>query len=105
MRTQIGSIGLLAVMSMSMFAMAQPAPRAGQNQGGGSSGGAGVMDPARFKLQILEGIKGQLAVSDDEWAKLSVKIEKVLDAQRQTRTGAGMSFSSPAMVNGKGQGQ
>ena len=43
---------------------------------------------------MLDAIKDQLQASDKEWEALSPKIEKVMDARRNTATGAGMSWSS-----------
>src|SRR5207249_4961862 len=43
---------------------------------------------------MLEAIKGQMEASDEEWEKISPKIEKLLDAKHNLSTGAGMSWSS-----------
>jgi len=53
-------------------------------------GGVGMAQ----KERTLGAIKEQLGVTDDEWEKLSPKIEKVLDAKRNTTSGAGLSWSS-----------
>ncbi|HEY7118900.1 MAG TPA: hypothetical protein VH475_20085 [Tepidisphaeraceae bacterium] len=46
-------------------------------------------DPAQFREQRLNRIKEQLGSSDDEWKVLQPKIEKIMDAQRETFAGFG----------------
>src|SRR4051812_32283787 len=48
--------------------------------------GRGNFDPAQFRQRQLERLKENLEVnSDAEWKVISERIEKVLDAQRETR--------------------
>jgi hypothetical protein len=54
------------------------------------AGGGG----GRFRQQTLDAVKEKLELSDDDWEKISPKVEKVLDAKRNTQSGAGMSWSS-----------
>jgi hypothetical protein len=60
-----------------------------------------MMDPSQVKAQVIETIHTKLAPTEAQWKTLLPLIEKVQDAQRNARTGAGMSFNSPPMVNGK----
>ncbi|MEP0841816.1 MAG: hypothetical protein HRF43_03795, partial [Phycisphaerae bacterium] len=57
-----------------------------QDQPGGR-GGRGNFDPAQMRQRMMDNIKEELAASDDEWKVLQPKVEKVLDAQRETRGG------------------
>jgi acetylornithine deacetylase/succinyl-diaminopimelate desuccinylase-like protein len=66
---------------------------AAQGPGAGRAGG-GPGDPIKFQQQILEMVKDKLESTDDEWKALSPRIEKVMEAQRGARTGAGMSITS-----------
>src|SRR5687767_9406731 len=93
---------LLAWPVTAVVAGAPPAGGGGQAPGGhsGSFGGTGA-DPLRFRQLAMTTIRAKLAVEDDEqWNALWAKIEKVLRAQRNARTGASMSMSSGAMVKG-----
>ena len=103
MRVLIQSIVLAVFVTVSLGAAPPPSPAGGATSGGGGmtgySGGMGS-DPLRFKGLVKEGIREKLAAGDEEWKGLWPKIEKVMEAQRNARTGAGMSFSSERMVRG-----
>src|SRR5215213_6769631 len=70
----------------------------GQNQGqgqgqrgqGGGRRGQGGGDPAQFRQRMDERMKQTLGASDEEWAVLKPKIDKVQAAQRQAGGGRGM---------------
>jgi hypothetical protein len=52
--------------------------------------GRGNFDPAQFRQRMLDGYKDRLEVtSDAEWKIISERVEKVIDAQRDTRVGGG----------------
>src|SRR5687768_440887 len=96
----------LITTSLGAVAVAGASPAAGGAQasgGGGNSGhfgGAGA-DLLRFRHLAMSAIRAKLAVEDDEqWKSLWAKIERVLQAQRNARTGASMSMSSGVMVKG-----
>src|SRR5687767_4322000 len=106
MRFSIHSIVFTTLMMISLGA-APPQPgrsagAGGQSPGGGASGhfGGTGSDPLRFRHLTMNAVRAKLAADDEQWKSLWPKIEKVLEAQRNARTGAGMSFSSPAMVKG-----
>ena len=106
MRLPIHLIILTIVLACPVTAGADTPPAhgggGGQPPGGNSGhfGGTGA-DPLRFRQLAMSTIRAKLAVADDEqWKSLWPKIEKVLRAQRNARTGASMSMSSPAMVKG-----
>jgi Spy/CpxP family protein refolding chaperone len=70
--------GLVTVLAASMaFAQAPAAPGGGTGGPGGGGGGRG-------RFNIMENIKQQLAVTDDEWAVLQPKLQKVVDLSRET---------------------
>ena len=53
--------------------------------------GRGNFDPAQMRQRMLDNFKERLEVtSDAEWKIISERIEKVMDAQRETRVGGGM---------------
>ena len=90
----------MVVCSICLPTLAQPAPAPRRAVGGGGVGGGGFMvaggggGNARFRQQTLDAVKDKLELSDDEWEKILPKVEKVLDAKRNTQSGAGMSWSS-----------
>jgi hypothetical protein len=93
-------ITVLCVVIFSTPFLAQPTVAAGRPGGGGAGRGGqarvmtGTGGGIQNRPQMLAAIKDQLDISDDDWDKLSPKIEKVLDAKRNLATGAGMSWSS-----------
>lgn len=60
----------------------------GQRQGQ-AEGRRGNFDAAQMRERWMNNIKEQLGATDDEWKALSPKIEKVMTAQRDLRTGFG----------------
>jgi Spy/CpxP family protein refolding chaperone len=44
-------------------------------------------DPAEMRERMLDGIRNQLQLGDDEWDVLKPKLERVIDAQREVRGG------------------
>jgi hypothetical protein len=50
-------------------------------QGQGGRGGRGGFDPAQMKQRIMDDIKDQWEVKDDEWTLLEPKLGKVIDAR------------------------
>ncbi len=82
---------LLGALSMPVVAHAQ-AQGGGGGQGnggggGGGGGGRGRFDPAQMKQRMMDSMKDQLGTSDDEFAAMQPKIEKVMDAQRAVNSG------------------
>lgn len=78
-----------AVVSVSAFAQA----------GGGGPGGPPRFDPAQFRQMMMDRLREQLKVSDEEWTVLQPKIEKVMQAQQNSMGGGGMG-----MLFGRGGG-
>jgi hypothetical protein len=102
MRLSIKLIGLMVVITIASSAVAHAAPAPAPAKPGGGAGYSGGLgsDPLRFKQLTMDGIRERMAVGDEEWKGLGAKIERVLEAQRNARTGAGMSFTSGTMVKG-----
>lgn len=62
----------------------------GNNNNGGDRGGdrgGRNFDPAEMQKRMMERFKEQLKSPDDEWAIIQPKLQKVLDAQRESRAG------------------
>lgn len=94
--------GTKMLMSMALMAMiapatlkAQDAPKAdskpadsSSNSGGnsdrGGRGGRGSFDPAQYRERMEAQMKERLGVNDDEWKVLQPKLEKVLNARRNS---------------------
>ena len=73
----------IAVLAMSAV------PALAQNQGGG---GRGNFDPAQMRERMMNRIKEQLGATDEEWKAIQPKVEKVMNAQRESRGGGGFGF-------------
>ena len=69
-------------MTIAVLAMSATGVMA-QNQGRGN------FDPAQFRERAMNRIKEQLGASDDEWKAIQPKVEKVMNAQRESRGGFG----------------
>lgn len=68
-----------------------------QNQGGPP--GRGNFDPAQFRQRMMERMRDQFGVTnDDEWKIISERVEKVMEARRGTGGGFG------AFGRGRGPG-
>src|SRR5258706_7084022 len=89
------AIVLVAGMSNSAFAQAQPGAGGqrgqGNNNGGRQRGGNNgqPFDPAAMRERYLTQLKDQLGSPDEEWKLLQPKLDKVLTVQRETRGGGG----------------
>jgi hypothetical protein len=71
-------LGLMLVLSGSAMA---------QDQGG--RGNRGNFDPAQMRERMMTRLKEQLGANDEEWKVLSPKVEKVMTAQNNSRSGGG----------------
>ncbi len=96
-------IGLLAAMMMSgalaMPVLAQNNPAPATQPAPGDNGGRRNFDPSQFRQRMLDTLKERLGASDDEFAAIQPKLEKVMQLQRDAN-GGGMR----AMFGGGGQG-
>lgn len=58
--------------------------------GGRGFRGRGNVDPAQFQQRMLDGIRDQMNVTnDDEWNVIQPRVQKVLDARRDAMAGGG----------------
>jgi len=76
----------------------------GGGPGGGGFGGRGNFDPAQFMQMRLQNIQQQLGSSDDEFAVLSPKIQKVMTAQQAANAGGGRGGFGRGGFGGGGPG-
>jgi hypothetical protein len=58
----------------------------GNNNGGGRRGG-GNFDPAQMRQRMMDRIKEQLEVKDDEWAVMQPRLDKVMTLSFESRMG------------------
>jgi hypothetical protein len=83
-------LGLLAAflmtgaLAMPVMGQAAPAPTPPANNGGGA-GGRGGFNPQR----MLDAIKTRMGATDDEFAAIQPKLEKVMQLQRDANGGGG----------------
>jgi hypothetical protein len=89
--TTLATAILLGAISMPVMGQAAGngggAPQASQpGQGQGQQGGR-RFDPAQMRQRMLDNLKEQLGASDDEFAALQPKIEKVMTAERNLNAG------------------
>lgn len=67
--------------------------RGGDNAGGNNDGGErrqrdrGNFDPAQWQQRMMDRMKEELQVQDDEWKVIEPKLSKVMEAQRNSRVG------------------
>jgi len=74
-----------------MLALAGVAVALCCSTGTAAAQGRGNFDPAQFRQRMLDDLKERMEVTNDaEWKLISERIEKVMEAQRETRMGGGM---------------
>jgi hypothetical protein len=62
-----------------------------QQDNGGGRGGRGNFDPAQFQQRIMDNVKDQLGFTNDtDWNAVQPLVQKVLEAQRDARSGLNM---------------
>ena len=101
-------IALLSVVALCNFVSVSAqgqgggggAAAGGGGQGGGAGGGGfggggrrGNFDPAQMREQMMARVREEMDVKDDaDWKPISDRITKVMDAQREARSGGGMGM-------------
>ena len=73
----------------------------GMNNGGGGGGGGGRQ---QFMQRMMDNLKEQLGASDDEFAAMQPKIEKVFQLQRETQGNGMRALFGNRGGNGGGRG-
>lgn len=59
-------------------------PGPGQGAGGGGGGRRGNFDPAEMQQRIMENIRKEMSVTNnDEWKVIETRVQKVMDARRE----------------------
>lgn len=84
MKYAFSILALSACLAMPAMAQFQPGQGQGGFQGQGGQGqgqGRGGFDPAQMRQQQAQQMKEELGASDEEWAVLQPKIEKVTSLQ------------------------
>lgn len=62
----------------------------------GNGGPGGNFDPAQFQQRMMDQIRQNLNVTnDDEWAAIQPLVQKVMDARREAGPGSGMGMPGP----------
>jgi hypothetical protein len=88
---KINKILAVCGMAAALFLGASNASAQNDNGGGGNGGGQGGrgnFDPAQFQQRMMDNIKDQLGFTNDtDWGAVQPLIQKVMDAQRSTRSG------------------
>src|SRR5207302_2321689 len=88
----LATVGLSLFVAGASLAQDNTQPQQGQGQGRrqrGQGGQGGNVDPAQMRSQFLQRIKEQLGATDEEFAALQPKLEKLMTAQRDIRGGGG----------------
>jgi hypothetical protein len=65
------------------------------NNGGGPGNGGpgGDFDPAKFQQRMMEQVRNNLGVTnDDEWSAIQPLVQKVMEARREAGNGGGMGM-------------
>lgn len=78
---------VLAGLSTSALAQDQGQQRPDRGQDRGERGERGNFDPAQMRERMLQRYKEQLGATDEEFKVLQPKLEKVMTAQREGRSG------------------
>ena len=89
-KRMLATAGLATLMGLaSNNVMAQdqgpgPGQGGGQGQGGGRrGGGGGNFDPAEMQQRMLERVRDEMSVTNnDEWKVIETRLQKVMDARR-----------------------
>jgi hypothetical protein len=83
-------MGALAMPAMAQNDQTAPPPggnTAGNTGGDNNNGGGRRFDPSQFRQQMMDRIKQEMGATDDEFAALQPKIEKVMQLNRDANGG------------------
>lgn len=97
--------GVAAALMLSAGTVSAQNDNGGNGGGGGGGGGfrnRGNFDPAQFQQRMMERVKDELEVTDDnEWKALEPMVQKVMDARMQMMQVVG---GGRAMFGGRNRG-
>jgi Spy/CpxP family protein refolding chaperone len=97
-------LGLAGVIGVSALCFGGQA--LAQDAGGPPGGPGGRFDPAQFRQMMMDRLKEQTGSTDEEWKTLEPLIQKVMDAQRESRGGFGFGMMrGPGGPGGPGGGR
>jgi len=99
--------GVMAAIGMgSVSLMAQPVGGGGGQGGpGGPGGGRPNFDPAQMRQMMMDNLREQLEVkNDEEWKVIEARVQKVFDARREVGVGGGPMGMGMGMRRPRGQG-
>lgn len=82
----------------------EAAGRGRGRRGTGAPGGpgGGNFDPEQMRARMMDRYKEQMGVTDDEWKVLQPKLEKVIAAQRDSRSSGGFGGFGGGPGGGRG---
>lgn len=112
-RTKIGFLAtalMVGACALPAFGQANPGDNGGGNPpagqggggpGGGGPGGGGGGGFQQFRQRMMDRMKTQLGMSDDEFAAIQPKLEKVMQLRRDAQGGGG--FGRPGRGGPGGQ--
>jgi len=86
------SAGLVVLAGLLVSASALAQAGGGGAPGGPGGGPGGRFDPAQFRQMMMDRLRDRLKASDEEWAVLQPKLEKVMQAQQNSMGGGGMGM-------------
>jgi hypothetical protein len=87
-----GMAAALCLSATSLLAQDTGGDAGGQGRRGRGNGGpgGGNFDPAQFQQRMMEGVRDRLGFTNDtDWNAVQPLVQKVMDAQRETRQGGG----------------
>jgi hypothetical protein len=90
--TKNSILATLAALALSAGTLSaqQDNPQAGGGGQGGQGGGGGRFDPAQMQQRMMDNLKEQFEITDDqEWKAIQPLIQKVTDARRGSMAGMG----------------
>ncbi len=97
---KLNRIVVMASLAAGLFLGTQSLSAQGQGQGRGN------FDPEQMRQRMMDRYKEQMGVTDDaEWKVIQERVEKVVAAQREARTGGGLAGMFGAGGGGRRQGQ
>jgi hypothetical protein len=94
----LGGVSAGTVLAQDQAGGNQPQQQQRQRGQGGQGRQRGNFDPAQMREQMMTRIKERMGASDDEWKVIQPKLEKVMTAQREGRSGG---FGAPGGRRGR----
>lgn len=79
---------LFALCGMAAALICGASAVSAQDNGGGGFGGRGNFNPAEFQQRMMDRIRDELEFTNDtDWSAVQPLVQKVMDAQRDVRSG------------------